>query len=108
MPSRRAWKLARAAAVLSAAGLIAPYLGDSASGQDGAGAPPPSRPSAPEPEAWWTPTAEQSAHAEQTQQPLWFDDAQGMRFVLIPPWTFTMGKPANEIGGGTTRRRSTR
>ncbi len=48
------------------------------------------------PGTWWTPAPEQLAFAKKSGWPLWFEDATGIRFVLIPPGRFTMGSPASD------------
>jgi formylglycine-generating enzyme required for sulfatase activity len=40
----------------------------------------------------------QRAEAERLGVPAWFENALGMRFVLIPAGTFTMGSPSHEAG----------
>ncbi len=47
-------------------------------------------------ETWWTPTRAQLEHAFAERLPVWVENELGMRFVLIPPGTFTMGSPAIE------------
>ncbi len=42
-------------------------------------------------DAWWKPTDEQIAWAKENNIPLWFENDQKMRFVLIPPGEFQMG-----------------
>ncbi len=77
-------------------------------GQDGAGRhavasttftlvapPPPPPPTIP---AWARVSKEQVAVAEKLNVPVAVENALGMRFVLIPPGTFTMGSPAGEPG----------
>jgi formylglycine-generating enzyme required for sulfatase activity len=45
---------------------------------------------------WWTPAEEQEAYAHRGKQPLYIENSVGMKLVLIPPGTFTMGSPTTE------------
>ncbi len=40
---------------------------------------------------WWKPTEAQKAFSAKLGLPVWFENELGMRFVLVPPDTFTMG-----------------
>lgn len=47
---------------------------------------------------WWPPATSQRDYAEQSGLPLWFENLLGIRFVLVPPGTFTMGSAEAEAG----------
>ncbi len=53
---------------------------------------------------WWTPTAEQLEAARRLKVPVWFENELGMRFVLVPRGTFTMGSPEDEEGRGSDEK----
>jgi formylglycine-generating enzyme required for sulfatase activity len=47
---------------------------------------------------WWTPTPAQREYARRTVQSLVLENSAGMKLVLIPPGSFTMGSPPSEKG----------
>ncbi len=52
--------------------------------------------------AWWEPAAEQAQAAGQEGLAPAVEDAQGMRFALIPAGEFEMGSPASEPARGSS------
>ncbi len=54
---------------------------------------------------WWTPTDAQREAARRLSLPVWFEHEPGMRFVLVPRGTFTMGSPEHEQPRGENERR---
>ena len=53
---------------------------------------------------WWQPTKRQLACAARYNLPVWFENDQRMRFVLIPSGTFSMGSPPREDGRESDER----
>ncbi len=52
-------------------------------------------------QTWWRPTKAQLDASAETRLPVWFEHAEtGLRFVLVPGGTFTMGSPKTEKGRG--------
>ena len=49
---------------------------------------------------WWEPTKEQREAAQRHGVPVWFENALGMRFVLIPRGRYVMGSAQDEPGRG--------
>ncbi len=45
------------------------------------------------PGTWWGPIPKQLAAAKKSGRAIWFENALGMRFVVIPPGRFRMGTP---------------
>jgi formylglycine-generating enzyme required for sulfatase activity len=50
------------------------------------------------PKLWWKPAKEQNEYARKAKLPLVHENSLGMKLVLIPPGTFTMGSPPGEKG----------
>ena len=53
--------------------------------------------------SWAHVAPEQIAEARKYGVPVAFENCIGMRFVLVPAGTFTMGSPETEEGGSRTR-----
>lgn len=51
---------------------------------------------------WWTPTEAQRRYAEDRRLPLWFEDRDGQRFVLIPPGKTLAGESTGAFYLATT------